>query len=79
MNVTIYTQVPAGFKPTPELRIFSPVNDPTVCVMAQQYEDPWNQFKRIWVAIPTDRVDKIKFVTAPAGPDNVIDVEEVKG
>lgn len=64
MKITVYTHPPAGYSPQPVLKIFSPIDDPSVCVMCQLHKESDLILSPgiAWVAIPTERVEKIKFV-----------------
>jgi hypothetical protein len=67
MKITIFSNPPAGYRPTPEIKIFSPLDDPNVCVMAQLHRESELivNGNSVWVAVPTERVEKIKFVNNP--------------
>jgi hypothetical protein len=68
MKVSIYQNPPPGFEAKPEIKIFSPIDDPSVCVMAQLYSESKLIVNpaEVWVVVPTERVEKIKFVSNPA-------------
>lgn len=65
MKVEIHTAPPAGFHPEGEVKIFSPVSDPNACVMVQLWsESPLIMNPRkVWVAVRTERVEKIRFLS----------------
>jgi hypothetical protein len=66
MKITIVTGVPEGFEATNDLKIFSPLDDPSVCVMCQRYRlsstlQPNPNGDTVWIPVPTERVEKIRF------------------
>ena len=72
MKITIHNNPPAGYAPEPVIKIFSPLDDPSICVMAQLYRESELLLNRgsAWVAIPTERVEKIRFVSNPEPKTN---------
>jgi hypothetical protein len=71
MKIKVHQQPPQGYKPGNELRIFSPVDNPDMCVMCQAYRRDLQLItgssamaaqEIVWVAVQTERVDKIVFV-----------------
>lgn len=67
MKVDICRSVPEGFQPTGELTIFSPIDDPGICVLCHRYEERSlivrpTRPRSVWVAVPSERVEKIRFV-----------------
>jgi hypothetical protein len=67
MKITVHTNPPAGYTPQPVIKIFSPIEDTNVCVICQLYSENGLLVnpQSAWVAIETQRVEKIKFVTNP--------------
>ena len=68
MKVEIYTNPPEGFHATAPVKIFSPIDDPGSCVMCQLYSESEIIVnpRKVWVAVPTERVEKMRFIETPA-------------
>ena len=67
MKMTIHQHPYEGFEPTAEIKIFSPIDNPEVCVMAQRFSQSRLIVNPLdmWVVIPTERVEKLKIVQNP--------------
>jgi hypothetical protein len=52
--------------------MFAPISDPSACVLVQQWsESPLIvNPRKVWVAVQTVRVDKIKFISGSATGGN---------